>query len=85
MIYLVAGSRDSYSNGNPPSLNPQDSSSVIQFVTRGSVQVNDRAVEVPMGLPEDISVSTSTAVNSPSAYIYFNTLSELGFYYLNTT
>uniref|UniRef100_A0A3B5B2W1 Integrin subunit alpha 9 n=1 Tax=Stegastes partitus TaxID=144197 RepID=A0A3B5B2W1_9TELE len=32
------------------------SSSVIQFVTRGSVQVNDRAVEVPNGLPEDISL-----------------------------
>uniref|UniRef100_A0A8C4EFZ5 Integrin, alpha 9 n=1 Tax=Dicentrarchus labrax TaxID=13489 RepID=A0A8C4EFZ5_DICLA len=34
----------------------RDSSSVIQFVTRGSVQVNDRAVEVPVGLPEDISL-----------------------------
>uniref|UniRef100_A0A672YIP1 Uncharacterized protein n=1 Tax=Sphaeramia orbicularis TaxID=375764 RepID=A0A672YIP1_9TELE len=34
----------------------RDSSSVIQFVTRGSVQVNDRAVEVPKGLPEDISL-----------------------------
>uniref|UniRef100_A0A3Q1AKW1 Integrin alpha-2 domain-containing protein n=1 Tax=Amphiprion ocellaris TaxID=80972 RepID=A0A3Q1AKW1_AMPOC len=34
----------------------RDSSSVIQFVTRGSVQVNDRAVEVPNGLPEDISL-----------------------------
>uniref|UniRef100_A0A8D3E2Q3 Integrin, alpha 9 n=1 Tax=Scophthalmus maximus TaxID=52904 RepID=A0A8D3E2Q3_SCOMX len=33
-----------------------DSSSVIQFVTRGSVQVNDRTVEVPKGLPEDISL-----------------------------
>uniref|UniRef100_A0A8D3A782 Integrin, alpha 9 n=1 Tax=Scophthalmus maximus TaxID=52904 RepID=A0A8D3A782_SCOMX len=39
------------------SLGPQtDSSSVIQFVTRGSVQVNDRTVEVPKGLPEDISL-----------------------------
>uniref|UniRef100_A0AAQ5X8H0 Integrin alpha-2 domain-containing protein n=1 Tax=Amphiprion ocellaris TaxID=80972 RepID=A0AAQ5X8H0_AMPOC len=27
-----------------------------RFVTRGSVQVNDRAVEVPNGLPEDISL-----------------------------
>uniref|UniRef100_A0A7N5ZX39 Integrin, alpha 9 n=1 Tax=Anabas testudineus TaxID=64144 RepID=A0A7N5ZX39_ANATE len=34
----------------------RDSSSVIQFVTRGSVQVNDRAVEVPNGQPEDISL-----------------------------
>lgn len=34
----------------------RDSSSVIQFVTRGSVQVNERAVEVPNGLPEDISL-----------------------------
>uniref|UniRef100_A0A8D0CM61 Integrin, alpha 9 n=1 Tax=Sander lucioperca TaxID=283035 RepID=A0A8D0CM61_SANLU len=34
----------------------RDSSSVIQFVTRGNVQVNDRAVEVPKGLPEDISL-----------------------------
>uniref|UniRef100_A0A672JHL0 Uncharacterized protein n=1 Tax=Salarias fasciatus TaxID=181472 RepID=A0A672JHL0_SALFA len=33
-----------------------DSSSVIQFVTRGNVQVNDRAVEVPNSLPEDISL-----------------------------
>uniref|UniRef100_A0A3Q2VK22 Integrin, alpha 9 n=1 Tax=Haplochromis burtoni TaxID=8153 RepID=A0A3Q2VK22_HAPBU len=33
-----------------------DSSSVIQFVTRGNVQVNDRTVEVPNGLPEDISL-----------------------------
>uniref|UniRef100_A0A3B4YJ30 Integrin, alpha 9 n=1 Tax=Seriola lalandi dorsalis TaxID=1841481 RepID=A0A3B4YJ30_SERLL len=34
----------------------RDSSSVIQFVTRGSVQVNDKAMEVPKGLPEDISL-----------------------------
>ena len=34
---------------------------MIQFVTRGSVQVNDRAVEVPNGLSEDISVSISSA------------------------
>ncbi|XP_035982389.1 integrin alpha-9 [Fundulus heteroclitus] len=33
-----------------------DSSSVIQFVTRGSVQVHHRAIEVPNGLPEDISL-----------------------------
>uniref|UniRef100_A0A3Q2XZT1 Integrin, alpha 9 n=1 Tax=Hippocampus comes TaxID=109280 RepID=A0A3Q2XZT1_HIPCM len=33
-----------------------DTSSVIQFVTRGHVQVNDRTVEVPKGLPEDISL-----------------------------
>lgn len=55
----VAGYCDSNSNSDLLSLNPQDSSSVIQFVTRGSVQVNDRTVEVPNGLPEDISVSTS--------------------------
>lgn len=35
----------------------QDSSSVIQFVTRGHVQLDDRAVEVSTGLPEEISVS----------------------------
>uniref|UniRef100_A0A3P8VVM2 Integrin, alpha 9 n=1 Tax=Cynoglossus semilaevis TaxID=244447 RepID=A0A3P8VVM2_CYNSE len=34
----------------------RDSSSVIQFVTRGSVHVNDKAVEVPNGLPEDITL-----------------------------
>lgn len=34
----------------------QDSSSVIQFVTRGHVQLDDRAVEVSNGLPEEISV-----------------------------
>uniref|UniRef100_A0A665WQD2 Uncharacterized protein n=1 Tax=Echeneis naucrates TaxID=173247 RepID=A0A665WQD2_ECHNA len=34
----------------------RDSSSVIQFVTRGSVQVNNKAMEVPNGLPEDISL-----------------------------
>uniref|UniRef100_A0A8C8DW44 Integrin, alpha 9 n=1 Tax=Oryzias sinensis TaxID=183150 RepID=A0A8C8DW44_9TELE len=34
----------------------RDSSSVIQFVTRGSVQVNDRAAEVPNGLQNDISL-----------------------------
>uniref|UniRef100_A0A671YJJ5 Integrin, alpha 9 n=1 Tax=Sparus aurata TaxID=8175 RepID=A0A671YJJ5_SPAAU len=34
----------------------RDSSSVIQFVTRGNVQVNDRTLEVPNGLPEDISL-----------------------------
>uniref|UniRef100_A0A3Q2QD12 Integrin, alpha 9 n=1 Tax=Fundulus heteroclitus TaxID=8078 RepID=A0A3Q2QD12_FUNHE len=33
-----------------------DSSSVIQFVTRGSVQVHHRAIEMPNGLPEDISL-----------------------------
>lgn len=42
-----------------PSGNPQDSSSVIQFVTRGSMQVNDKAVESKKGLPEDYSVSSS--------------------------
>lgn len=42
---------------NLQSVHRQDSSSVIQFVTRGNVQVNDRTVEVPNGLPEDISVS----------------------------
>uniref|UniRef100_A0A667XB95 Integrin, alpha 9 n=1 Tax=Myripristis murdjan TaxID=586833 RepID=A0A667XB95_9TELE len=34
----------------------RDSSSVIQFVTRGNVQVDDRAMEVPNGQPEDISL-----------------------------
>ncbi|KTF84900.1 hypothetical protein cypCar_00023282 [Cyprinus carpio] len=34
----------------------RDSSSVIQFVTRGHVQLDDRAVEVSTGLPEDISM-----------------------------
>uniref|UniRef100_A0A7N8XRD9 Integrin, alpha 9 n=1 Tax=Mastacembelus armatus TaxID=205130 RepID=A0A7N8XRD9_9TELE len=34
----------------------RDSSSVIQFVTRGNVQVTDRAMEVAGGLPEDISL-----------------------------
>nr|XP_057914149.1 integrin alpha-9 [Doryrhamphus excisus] len=34
----------------------RDTSSVIQFVARGHVQVNDRTVEVPKGLPEDISL-----------------------------
>ncbi|KAK2824157.1 hypothetical protein Q5P01_021332 [Channa striata] len=34
----------------------KDSSSMIQFVTRGSIQVHDKAVEVPEGLPEDISL-----------------------------
>lgn len=35
----------------------KDSSSVIQFVTRGSVQVNDGVLEVQNGLSEDVSVS----------------------------
>ncbi|XP_036429517.1 integrin alpha-9 isoform X2 [Colossoma macropomum] len=34
----------------------RDSSSVIQFVTRGHVQVDHRAMEVSSGLPEDISL-----------------------------
>ncbi|XP_036394694.1 integrin alpha-9 isoform X1 [Megalops cyprinoides] len=34
----------------------RDSSSVIQFVTRGSVRVDSRTVEVPSGLSEDTSV-----------------------------
>ncbi|KAF3708352.1 Integrin alpha-9 Integrin alpha-RLC Precursor [Channa argus] len=34
----------------------KDSSSVIQFVTRGSIQVNAKALELPSGLPEDISL-----------------------------
>uniref|UniRef100_A0A3Q3W728 Uncharacterized protein n=1 Tax=Mola mola TaxID=94237 RepID=A0A3Q3W728_MOLML len=34
----------------------RDSSSVIQFVARGSVQVNDKVMEVQKGLPEDISL-----------------------------
>lgn len=71
LMNLVAGCCDSNINSNPLSLNPQDSSSVIQFVTRGSVQVNDRAVEVPKGLPEDISVSTLWTVNSPSCIHWF--------------
>lgn len=57
---VVAGCCDYKSYSDVTSLNPQDSSSVIQFVTRGSVQVNDRTVEVPKGLPEDISVSISS-------------------------
>lgn len=32
----------------------RDSSSVIQVVTRGHVQLDDRAVEVSAGLPEEI-------------------------------
>lgn len=36
---------------------PKDSSSVIQFVTRGSVQVNEGVLEVQNGLSEDFSVS----------------------------
>ncbi|KAJ8353614.1 hypothetical protein SKAU_G00211810 [Synaphobranchus kaupii] len=34
----------------------RDSSSVIQFVTRGSVRVDSRAMEIPGGLSEDTSV-----------------------------
>ncbi|KAL6487644.1 hypothetical protein MHYP_G00042700 [Metynnis hypsauchen] len=34
----------------------RDSSSVIQFVTRGHIQVDHRALEVSSGLPEDISL-----------------------------
>uniref|UniRef100_A0AAY5EXQ7 Integrin alpha-2 domain-containing protein n=1 Tax=Electrophorus electricus TaxID=8005 RepID=A0AAY5EXQ7_ELEEL len=34
----------------------RDSSSVIQFVTRGHIQIDGRAMEVPSGLPEDISL-----------------------------
>ncbi|XP_041920787.1 integrin alpha-9 [Alosa sapidissima] len=34
----------------------RDSSSVIQFVTRGNVRVDDRAIEVPHGQPEEISL-----------------------------
>uniref|UniRef100_A0AAR2JJ76 Integrin alpha-2 domain-containing protein n=1 Tax=Pygocentrus nattereri TaxID=42514 RepID=A0AAR2JJ76_PYGNA len=34
----------------------RDSSSVIQFVTRGHVQVDHRSLEVSSGLPEDISL-----------------------------
>lgn len=34
----------------------KDSSSVIQFVTRAHVVVDSRAIEVPGGLPEDISL-----------------------------
>lgn len=37
----------------------QDSSSLIQFVTRGNVRVDGRAMEVPEGLSEDTSVRTS--------------------------
>lgn len=35
---------------------------MIQFVTRASMQVNNRAVEVQKGLPEDYSVSSSPSV-----------------------
>ncbi|XP_058651316.1 integrin alpha-9 isoform X4 [Onychostoma macrolepis] len=41
---------------NTEILQRQDSSSVIQFVTRGHVQLDDRAVEVSTGLPEEISL-----------------------------
>ncbi|XP_031435494.1 integrin alpha-9-like [Clupea harengus] len=34
----------------------RDSSSVIQFVTRGNVRVDDRAIEVAHGQPEEISL-----------------------------
>uniref|UniRef100_A0A8C5BME6 Integrin, alpha 9 n=1 Tax=Gadus morhua TaxID=8049 RepID=A0A8C5BME6_GADMO len=34
----------------------RDSSSVIQFVTRAHVQVDNRAMEVPNGLPDEISL-----------------------------
>uniref|UniRef100_A0A8C5HBX2 Integrin alpha-2 domain-containing protein n=1 Tax=Gouania willdenowi TaxID=441366 RepID=A0A8C5HBX2_GOUWI len=34
----------------------RDSSSVIQFVTRGNLQVNERAVEMPNSLPEEITL-----------------------------
>ncbi|XP_028280112.1 integrin alpha-9 [Parambassis ranga] len=48
----------------------RDSSSVIQFVTRGNVQVNDRAVEVPNGLPEDISLVFEALHNQePRGYV----------------
>lgn len=45
-------------NPSSSALIPKDSSSVIQFVTRGSVQVNDGVMEVENGLSEDFSVST---------------------------
>lgn len=45
-------------NPSLSALIPKDSSSVIQFVTRGSVQVNDGVMEVENGLSEDFSVST---------------------------
>ncbi|XP_066546619.1 integrin alpha-9 [Amia ocellicauda] len=48
----------------------RDSSSVIQFVTRGSVMVDNRAVEVPNGLPEDTSVMFEALHNQePRGYV----------------
>ncbi|XP_056466048.1 integrin alpha-9 isoform X1 [Gadus chalcogrammus] len=41
---------------NTEILKRQDSSSVIQFVTRAHVQVDNRAMEVPNGLPDEISL-----------------------------
>lgn len=51
---------------------------MIQFVTRGSVQVNDRAMEVQKGLPEDISVSISWTGNSVRSWftLEFSHVSE---------
>ncbi|KAF7659211.1 hypothetical protein LDENG_00001480 [Lucifuga dentata] len=46
----------------------KDSSSVIQFVARGNVQVDNRAMEGKNGLPEDIAVSTS--IGAPCNSIY---------------
>lgn len=63
--YLAATYCKCNNNSVSPSINPKDSSSVIQFVTRGNVQVNDRAVEVQKGLPEDISVSSSRCIFFP--------------------
>lgn len=62
-MYLAAGDCDSNIDGLLLYGNPQDSSSVIQFVARGNVQVKERVVEVPEGLPEEISVSTSLVIN----------------------
>lgn len=70
--YAACGGCDC--NAASPSVNPKDSSSVIQFVTRASMQVNSRAVEVQKGLPEDFSVSSSPSVfffsSSPSSLIH---------------
>ncbi|XP_015249646.1 PREDICTED: integrin alpha-9 [Cyprinodon variegatus] len=47
-----------------------DSSSVLQFVTRGNIQVNHRAIEVPNGLPEDISLVFEALHNQePRGYV----------------
>ncbi|XP_068597010.1 integrin alpha-9 [Brachionichthys hirsutus] len=48
----------------------RDSSSVIQFVARGSVQVTEQVLEVPHGLPDDISLVFEALHNQePRGYV----------------